>query len=225
MEEHYPCPKMTVKQWIANFWYYYKWLFIVSVIFIIFIGVCTVQYFSKIDPDVELLYVGSHRVSDQACDQITSYAKEFTKDVNGDGKSTAHIKTIHLIAEFDLLDQGEQIKAMQKYQSYSDEILGGDASVLLLDPYFYDELSQAGALINLYGVFGTLPENATDYYGIPLSKTILYAKEGFSTLPPETMVCLKFSGPVTSLSDEEKFDIDYENIAFFRSFLEGKESE
>ena len=219
MEEKYPCPKMTPGQWIANFWYYNKWYVLIAVVVLTLITISTVQYFTKTDADVSLFYVGSSKLGDRQCQAMIDTAKERIFDANEDGEIGVDLQTVVLLSDFDLLSKGEEIQAMEKYQTYSNEILSGDGAILLLDEYFYSELAESGALVNLYEISSELPDSAIDYFGIKLSKTKLYKEDGFSSLPGDTIICLKFSSVVSELSEKEKAQRDAVNREIFRSLL------
>lgn len=220
MAESYPCPKMTPKQWIVNFWYYYKWFVMLGIVVFALIGICTVQFFSKSEPDLGILYAGANDVGEHECEDIISFAESKIFDRNGDGKIKASFQNFVLLSSYDLLTEGQKLQAKEEFQAYSDEILSGEASVLILDEYFYSELAEKGALVNLFEVFPELPKSAVDYYGLQLGKTALYQKEGFSSLPAESIVCLKLSSAISDLSDEEKLARDAENRKLFALLIE-----
>ena len=219
MEEKYPCPKMTPKKWLENFWYYYKWFILLGVVVITFITIATVQYFTKTEPDISIFYVGPSTVSDKQCEEMIKTAKERVSDINGDGKIGVDLETLVLLSDFDLLSKGEEIQAMEKYQTYSNEILSGDGAILFLSEYFYNELAESGALVNLFEVSSEMPGSAIDFYGLKLSKTKLYREEGFSSLPADTIVCLKFSPAVSGMTPEEKALRDQNNRELFRQLF------
>lgn len=219
MAEIYPCPKMNFRQWVANFWYYYKWFVMLGLVFASLIGIATVQYFTKSDPDLSLLYVGPSDVSDAVCKKMITTTESSIYDVNGDGETSAALQTFVLLSDYDMLTSGQKIQAMEEYQGYSDEILSGDGAVLLLDEYFYSELAQNGALVNLYEIYSELPSSAVDSFGLRLGSTPLYKKDGFSSLPADTIVCLKYSAVVGKADPLEKAEADRMNRELFASLL------
>jgi hypothetical protein len=216
MEEKYPCPKMNWKQKLSNFWYYHKWMVIVCSFFVAFILIATVQLVLKNDADLSLLYIGSHNVGETDCDHIVASVEEKIIDVDGDGNKTAELRTIQLPSDINLLNEGQKIQAQEEYRQYSNEILGGDSEILLLDEYFYEELATTGALVNLCEVFTELPPSAIDYYGLSLKKTPLYQLPGFSALPENTILCLKQSSPVSSRTEEERVEMQIMMAEQFR---------
>ena len=189
-----------------------------------FIGIATVQYFTKAEPDVSILYVGSKNLSDADCRKIISSAKERISDWNDDGKIQVNLKNFVLLSDYDLLSHGQKVQAMEEYQEYSDEILSGDGAILLLDAYFFQELAQSGAIVNLYEVYDTLPEAAVGDFGLRLGDTALYQVSGFSALPKETVVCLKFSPVIGNRTPEERAYSDQVNREIFRELLQNDAS-
>ena len=220
MEEKYPCPPMTPKQWIANFWYYYKWFVMLGIVLVLLFGIATVQYFTKSVPDVSLLYVGEFSISDSDCKKIINSTEKVIPDVNSDGEVSVNLQSFALLSDYDYLTDGQKIQAMEEYQEYSDEILSGDGAILLLDEYFYTELAENGALVNLHEIFDELPDSAIDMFGVKLSKTSLYKKDGFSSLPKDTIVCLKFSSVITDKTEIERAEEDLINREIFKTLLE-----
>lgn len=216
MEEHYDCPKMTPRQWVANFWYYYKWLFLVAVGLLTFFLIAIVQFSVKRDADYTILYVGPKTVSNATKDAITAYAENAVDlDQNKDGSVLFDVESIQLSSDYELLRNNEKIEANKIFQAYSDEILSGDAYILLLDPYFYEELSASGALATLKEIYGFWPEEAEDYYGVELRVLDCFKTDGFSDLPGNTVVCLKYPSVLSEIPDEEKDRLHEMNLAAF----------
>ena len=221
MEEKYPCPKLTPKQWIENFWYYNKWFVLVGIVFLTLIVIATVQFFTKDEADASLMYAGATILSDDLCDKMIRSAEDELSDVNGDGKVRVNFKNFVLHSDFDLLKtKGQKIQAREEFKAFSDEILSGDGCILLLDEYFYSELAQNGALVNLYEMYSELPDSAIDYFGLRLSQTALYKMEGFSSLPEDTIVCLKYAPVVGKDSDEDRAIRDQINRELFLELVE-----
>ncbi len=218
MEENYPCPKMTPRQWVANFWYYYKWLILLGVVILSFLTFCMIQFAMKTDPDLSLLYVGPFQIGEKDCEKIISYTESCLDDFNGDGKRKSALVTISINSDISQLSYREQLQFAEKKQSYVDEILAGDCCFLLLDPAFFDSLQDSGALVNLYAVFEELPPSAVNSYGIRLGDTSLYAREGFSSLPADTVLCLKHASPLAEMDLNDQAAVNVYNLSMFRNF-------
>lgn len=221
MEEKYPHPKLTPKKWIENFWYYYKWLFLTVLVFVTFAAIATVQYFAKNDPDVTFLYVGPKALGENECEMLTESVEKHILDTNGDGTEKCSIITFTLSSEYDDLVAGVKDQAMQEYHGYSDEILNGDATILLLDPYFYEQLAEQGALISLYEMFDEFPPSAIDLYGLELKKTPFANSDGFSALPEDTIVCFKIAPAGTDIDVNRQIEINDNTCQQFLAFYQG----
>ena len=223
MAETYPHPKMNFRQWVANFWYHYRWQFIFSVIAASFILIAAFQFVFRIMPDASFLYVGSFSPGENTCKALVASAEErFAEDYNGDGKTHADIRTIVLSDDLDLLNRREQIEANKAFQRYSQEILAGDDCFLLLSPYFYDELEASGALVSLYEIYGFWPEIASYHCGFRLKDTPLGKTGGFSDLPDDTMICLKYAGAVGGdMSFDQREEANALNARIFRDLCSG----
>lgn len=220
MEERYPCPKLTLKQWIENFWYYNKWFVLVGIVFLTLIIIATVQFLRKSESDASILYAGATILSDDSCEKIIGSAQERLFDVNNDGDVVVEIQSFVLHSDFDMLkSEGQRIQAREEFQAYSDEILSGDGCILLLDEYFYSELAQNGALVNLYAIYDELPKSAIDYFGVRLGDTSLYKMDGFSSLPKDTIVCLKYAPAVSKDSSVNKAMRDQNNLEIFKNLI------
>ena len=96
MEETYICPKMTPKQWIANVWYYYKWMILLAIVVIAFLSICIVQFATKKDADMGILVVSGTPVKESTCSAIVSSAESFVHDTNCDGEVSVQINAITL---------------------------------------------------------------------------------------------------------------------------------
>jgi len=240
MEEKYPCPKMTPTKWIVNFWYYNKWFVLVGAVFLVLIVIATVQFFKKSEPDVSIMYAGPSIVSDEDCQKMIKFSRDLFADVNGDGKVSVNMKTFVLNAKSGVLDsdkvsfkngysvqilegqvEGRKIQANEEFQAYSDEILYGECCVLILDENLYQELSSRGALVPLKDIFSSkLPENVVGEYGIRLIDTVFARKEGFSSLPFESVLCLKYPSAAEGQTKEDREREYRNNLENFRKLVD-----
>lgn len=212
MEERYDSPKMTPVQWIANFWYYHKWLFLLAVVVLIFLAICIVQYATKEDSDLSVLYVGPAAVSQVSCEEMSQELAGILQDVNGDGSVFCEVRTISQVPSFDRLPPSERNQAMELYRSYLAEILGGDSCLLLVDPYFYHRLSEMNALVSFYEISENFVDASLGDRGVYLKNTPLYQLAGFSSLPEDTVLCLKYFPVVSDFDFEERVEFDENNL-------------
>ncbi len=221
MEEYYDCPKLTPKKWIENFWYYYKWFFLLGVVVVTFVTICTVQYFTKDDADCGILIVSKETVKGATCKNIVTTAEKMALDVNEDGKVSVIINAITLHSGLSILDRGEREQAREDYKRYSDEILAGESCILILDEYYFLSLAENGNLVNLHAIFPELPKEALNEYGIRLKDTALYSLDGFSELSGDMILCLKFAPVLSDMGEEERVNTEIANEETFRSLYKG----
>ncbi len=218
MAEIYPHPKMTFGQWIANVWYYYKWFILLGVVVLTGVVVASVQFFSRVEPDASILYVGPRVVSERRCEEIAASAEALMKtDPNGDGKKKVDISTVALSTQYASLI-GNELPGQTEYDAYMDyrnEILAGDACVLLLDPLFYGQLEKDGVLLPLSEALGEIPDGAQKC-GIALEDLALYRRDGFSALAPETILCFRYPSAYSVPDGEERAAIQKRQLSVFR---------
>lgn len=217
MEEKYASEPMNFKKWVANFWYYYKWMFITAVIFLVFIIICTVQYFSAEEYDASILFVGSDLLSPTVCDSIReSTAEIMSGDYNGDSEKIVDLKTINLSSDYDeLISDFASETQSEALKDYNNELLAGDFCIMLLDPYFYDQLKANGTLY-------LLPGNVS--YGARLGDLKISAMPGYCNLDRDTVLCIRYPGSAGKTTDSEKEDIFERNYLVLQDilFYEGK---
>lgn len=240
MEEKYPCPKMTPLQRIVNFWYYYKWFVLVGIVFLALIVIATVQYFKKDEPDIAILYAGPTILSDEACDQMTQSCENLIFDLNADGTVSVSMKAFVLNANEDLLDsnqeafkngydvqlldgqvEGRKIQGNEEFKAYNEELLYGESCLLLLDEALFNELAKAGFLVNLKDALGEdFPASAVGEFGVRLVDTKFCRKDGFTSIPFDTVVCLKTSIVMDGEEKEDSAQKNKQNIEIFRELID-----
>lgn len=213
-------PHGKVYRWLDNFWYHHKWKTIIITFFAVVILVCTLQMCNKESGrDVRLLIVGptSFVAENSGLSELEGLLSSCVpEDYNGDGKEDVSIHYYTVYSE-------EQIKAMEtpvntstnanSYQQFGSYLQTGETSLLLLDPWIFEE--KKGVLADLTPHLGEAPTGAVygtvegeDYLlGVRLGDTALYQNNSaYRVLPPDTVVCL-LSKLVTT---NEK---DYQNAA------------
>ena len=76
----------TAEEKAKNFWYYYRWPVIAVIAIAIVVAICVKQCVSKPDYDLRIVLYTSSPVSDDDCDRMAEYFKQFCEDVNDNGK-------------------------------------------------------------------------------------------------------------------------------------------
>lgn len=189
--------------WVENFWYHYKWQFLLSVFGIVVLIVCLVQCSGNgRGDDACVMYAGNCTLSVEGKRGILATLDDFVDDRNGDGKVVVgmpfySIYTNEEIEKFASSQQG-YLKQMSvdNRNLFDQEIYSGEASLCFISPTLFEDLCEAGALIPV-SEYECLPEGAvTDgyggaAYGVRLSSLAIYGYPGFSELPEDTILCLR----------------------------------
>ncbi len=176
-EKPAPAP-LTAKQKAANFFYYYKWVLLISVIGIALVAVFIVKLVTQVKPDIGVLLIGTKEGSDLhiRVNQVQLALEMFCPDLNEDGKINVDVLAIDLDCEpadgqyylaqtmlFDAELRGERCLVIsddgfigylsEKTTAYTDHLLplGGGYSI----PVSETALSEA---------LGDFPNNAYIYF-------------------------------------------------------------
>ena len=211
--------EMTFKQKVENFWYYNKWFVIVGGIFAIFFIIAFVQIITKVESDVDIMYVGPSQVASANVEDMQENISAVVKrDFNDDGEIFVKIISYKVYTgesngEFDAFQKGE-------IEGYTTELIAGDSTILLLDPVIYEGLKKDGIIMPLTEVLGFEPTVANDGYSFKLSELPLYKKPGFSALPKDTVLCVKYTRSF-ALLDKESAEAKHSfNLDVFRWLYE-----
>ena len=193
-------------KWFDNFWYHYKWPTIGIAFALVVLLVCTLQTCTKEKEDITILYAGPYLMNNEQYATVNNIMNNvLPEDYDGNGEKKVVISTYHIYSK----EQIEKIEAetdelghhgfidtsynVNQYDTYSNYLLTGESSVLLLDPWLYEALKDDGngVLMTLSEVFEGLPEDIVDEYGIRLGDTELYGEyAALRVLPADTVICL-----------------------------------
>ena len=184
---------------LDNFWYHYKWHTLITLFFVIVFAVCTIQMCTQKTSDMLVMYSGPEALDESERDNIT---KVFEYLVDKEGYAIG-------ITAYNVLSEDE-VKELEKktdedgnplfvnrafyteeYKTYSNYIMTGESSVMLLSPWLYEALVKSDRLRSISDVTDSVSEDMlVGECGIALGKTDLYAKyEALQALPEDTVIC------------------------------------
>jgi hypothetical protein len=169
-----PSPRKGFKYKFSNFIYHNKWwLGIFTAIFAIFCFLI-VNYFMKVKSDLCILIVIPNTAVQEISSEIAAYFKEFTPDLNNDGKIIVSYMYIPVSSE---LDSNAQI-TMANMQNLSVQMSTYDNLIVIADNFF-DEYYQSKSI--MYDLkLDYKDTNFIENYKILLSETDLKDKLGYS---------------------------------------------
>ena len=200
-----------LRERLDNYWYHYKWHTVAAIFVIIVVLVCTLQMCSKTEYDIQILYAG-----DKAIDRtskggdIPEYTKITTalsgraEDYNGDGEVNLSFVDKYVLTDGQMseieatLGEGEELPyslLAQNAEDLGEMLVYGDFFLCFLSPEIYEQFkskSDVDIFYNLRDVGAGLGDDA--FYSdtaIKLSSLDFYSVSGISSLPEDTLVCLR----------------------------------
>ena len=210
-----------IATWFENYWYYYKWTVIVIAFFVGVIIFCSVQSGSKEQYDVSILYTGPHFFEVGEKESISSsFSQIMTSDLDGDGKKAVEFIDMPAFTDEQIKDAiGDSTDPVLsvKYAPYSianvkerfsQQVFTGEASICLLDTYWYEIVKKSDGLVILEDVLGYKPDGLIDPYSVKLSDTEFGKFFGATQkLPEDTVICfrrLPTASAITGVKQAEK---------------------
>ncbi len=213
-EEKHPQAKMELRspflKKLDNFFYHYKWHTIISLFLAVVLLVCSLQFCSKEAYDIEIMYAGPKSLNDrQIVLDIQNAFGRVSEDYNGDGKGVARMVSYWVDERCYGGTEDETVEgtdaayfansSLNNERAYVDEIAAGNLSICLLSPYLFYKVHKEGGFMRIDEICPELDESlyhkgdsgAVNHYGIVLSKTEFGKQAGLSSLPPDTILCIR----------------------------------
>ena len=228
-------------RWLENYWYHYKWHTIIIGVAVIILVVCLWQTNTTKKHDTVIVYAGPMCLSTNEIIQLQEALSEILpsdKDNNGDKSAAMNMYQIYskeqiLAVEKETDATGAAItvdrtRNTNQYSEFNHDIMTGQSSVYLLDPWIYNELkglNDGGKayLCELSFVFGDeLPQGALeDGYGIRLGDTALYKEYSIvRRLPADTVICLMSPfGGLGQKVDDESYQYQIETFKALTTYV------
>ena len=209
--------------WFDNFWYHHKWKTIIISIFAIVALICILQMCGKEKSgDINVVAVGPYNfISEDSgiTDLKNCLATYLPADYDQDGVKKVDIVNYTVYSEEQIVAlRGQDVfintaNNKNEYDNFYSYVQTGEASVLLLDPWLYEEMK--GKLIDLNALLGYMPNGAISgvdadgknvCYGVRLGDTALYRENNsMKILPEDTVICLVTPLFMGKNSDEAEF--------------------
>lgn len=229
--------KSPLLTWIENFWYHYKWPFLAGLLALVVLVVSLVQCVGNGKDDAYVMYAGGHVLTGTAQRDFERSVAAFSEDRNGDGKIVVAIEGCSVfsseeINSYPLNDRAHVMRLSQNDRKAFDQaILEGEASLCFLSPALFEDVVTTGKkdgknrLLPVSEYFpGARGEDCVLYggtaYGVKLSSLPLKTYPGFSTLPEDTILCVRSRVSMGSLLGGRDAEELYEaNLALAKRLL------
>ena len=199
---------------LDNFFYHYKWHSIIGLFLAVVILICSLQMCGQKEYDLEVMYAGPRNLSNkQTVLDIQNAFAEISEDRTGDG-----VKSINLVSYWvddslwDLTtEEKEELgndlghlmnNSYNNEKAFMDEIAVGNVVICLLSPYLFHMIDDEAGFLRVTDVFPTLADYEEEVcvydedgkinrFGVVLSKTAFGEKAGLSSLPADTVLCVR----------------------------------
>lgn len=205
----------TLKEKLQNFWYHYKWHSIVALFLAVAILICSLQFCKKEKYDAYVAYIGSKQIGrttengDVAeIEKVISSLRRVCSDFDEDGEVKLSFTSYYFLSadEKNNSEDVNEILLTSDSKSISSLLEHSEYYLLLISPAVYEEYCDRGD----YGLFISLEEYKDEnpslsYYkdeAIYLSSTDAYKLPGLSSLPSDTLICLRNPSVLGAKSDE-----------------------
>lgn len=217
--------RSKVGQWLENVWYHYKFPIIASLILIVALVVCIVQCATRApEPDYILCYAGAANLQPSSSGTIQAEMKSsteallFERDLSGE-----RVEVYHYLIRTDTSGDVAAANAQKtNIENLQNELALANTYLFLLDEKLFDLYTRVGDDRYVVPVAPYLPSDSTvevtpDGYGVYLRSTPLATLPGFSSLPEDTVLCLRI--PYTLGSGKNASDLYARYEALFRAML------
>lgn len=221
-------------RWLDNFWYHYKWTFLITVFFVVIGIICLVQFIERPRYDTSLAYATHYRMNNEERADFEALLNRICpEDFNKDGETKVNLVVYQYYSdeeyESDVAYYAEQDEVFQinkkynqdEYNNFNSFTLTGETSVYIISPYLYNLLMTADRLKPLSEVYtdGNLPEGAmADGFGIQLSETDFYKyNPAAQSIPDTAILCLHRP---TLAGRGRDADLYADDIAYFRAIAD-----
>lgn len=195
-------PQGKVFKWLDNFWYHYKWPTIFVVFFVIVGLVVGLQACRTEKFDFFFVYAGGYDVSREEEAEMESSLESLAVSDTFPAPNVA--LTSYFLMTQDQITRYQQENAgsgsalntsliSSNQSTFQSEVLSGQSVIFLMDEELYLEVSaESQAFVAVRSYLPDVPVSAlSGDYGIYLRDTVLATMNGFSSLPGNTVICIR----------------------------------
>lgn len=205
----------TPTEKIQNFWYHYKWHTVVSLVLVVAILICSLQFCSRESYDAYILYAGSKKIGRTSKDgdvaeivTLISSLKRISDDFDENGEVSVNFSGLYYlspdeVAKADATDTAlltTDKSTLSSLLEHSEYYL----CFISVDVYeAYKKVADNDLFIPLDEYRATNPE--LNYYSdsaIYLSSTSAYKLPALSNLPDDTLICIRRPSVLGAKSDK-----------------------
>ena len=173
---------------ISNFWYYHKWKTLIALFFTAVVILVVIQMCSNKSHDAFVMYVGG-KIDGDVYEDVRASLESVCSDYDGNGDVDVELSEMLFISDTSIA--GAPTVNNEAKSAFSTQLMGGgDYYLFLLSPDFYD-LYEKSMFVPVKDILGHETDAQNDEYSVTLGRTPFYGKPGISSLPADTLVCVK----------------------------------
>jgi hypothetical protein len=221
-------------KWLDNFWYHYKWTVIVVLFFVSVITVAIVQFATRPEYDIHIVYAGYYRMDSAERARFEDTVNGISpRDFDGNGEKLVNLRDFQIYSEQEIIEEQSRYEAESDHfeinpeynadelNSFTNYTLTGDSSVYIISPSLYKNLKGADRLAPLTELYpdGNLPAGAmADGFGIAFGETDFYRyNPSMQVLQEDLVLCILKPNLVGANSQDKNYS---EAKEFFRAMAD-----
>ena len=141
-------------KWIDNFWYHYKWTFIIVTFFLVVGIILTVQLVTKEDYDAYIMYVGDTYIPDTMYQDIVDSLETVVKDYDENGEIKVNFQRLGFITD----KENELAGSVNaSATSYLSSMVVQPQYLYLVTPEVYEIYSDSGIFLPISELIPNAP--------------------------------------------------------------------
>lgn len=207
----------TLKEKILNFWYHYKWHSIAALVVVLVAVVCTLQFCQRESYDAYILYAGSKTIGRTAEDgdvpeivTINSSLKKIAEDFDDNGEIVINFNNYYYLSadEAANLDDVNDGLLASDSKGLSSVLEHSEYYLMFISKAVYEKHHKVGKddlFMDLTSYASYNPD--AQFYShdaILLSSIDASMLPGLSSLPDDTLICIRYPNVLGSKSKEHK---------------------
>ena len=226
--KHFGDYLFDAKRKFDNFWYHYKFAFLIGLAVLAFVIFCIVQCAAKTKGDVDIAYVGALEIDYDTHEYLQEALNTLLgQDYDGDGKihvgftKFGYMTTIQIENE---RAKGNPVNLQGVVTAQTQvelQLAAGNIAIYLFDLDVYKEYyGKSGVFMPLEEALGYVPEKAYDSYSIRLGDLQCWKYfMGLDNFPASTILVVR--DMLVSEEDDEKTQETYRrSLSLFRRMVE-----
>lgn len=194
----------TPKEKAQNFWYHYKWHTLVSLVLVVAILICSLQFCTRESYDAYILYAGSKKIGRTSTDgdvaeivKVISSLKRLADDFDENGEVNVNFTGLYYLNPTETAKADAQDTALltNDKSTLSSLLEHSEYYLCFISPDVYEAYHKVGDN-ELFIPLDDYKATNTDlkYYNdnaIYLSSTAAYKLPALSGLPEDTLICIR----------------------------------